>query len=568
MAKRHQEKPDKSRYASVALGALVIVAAVLVAYCPAMRAGYIWDDDFYVTKNTLLTAPDGLRRTWFSLDSPSQYFPLVYTTFRAERAVWGLNPTGYHVVNILLHIANALLLWLVLSRLSVKAAWLAAAIFAVHPVHVESVAWITERKNVLSLFFSLLTMLAWLRCIEDGQPNRRRYWALAFVFYALALFSKTTAVTLPAAMLIVVWIKRRPVDRKRIVAVVPFVVWGILMGLVTVWWERYHQGTTGPEFAMSPIERILVASRALWFYAGKLAWPSNLAFSYSKWGVSQAEPLQYVWLIGLIMIAAALYVWRARIGRMPIGAVLFFVITPIPVLGFFSLYTFRYSYVADHYQYVASVGLIALAAALIAAALARFGRAAILLPGVILIVLGSFTWRQCLVYKDAETLWRDTLAKNPTSAIAHSNLGRILLDRGQSEAAFGHFYAAARIAPHMPEVQNNLGVALLRKGDIRRAESSFRQAARSDPRYADPRINLAVVYLQEESFSRAESEAREALKINPYLTEARSNLGIALAQQGRLDEAIEQFREAVRLNPDDAQSRRNLDHALSLRRSR
>ncbi|MGC8863197.1 MAG: tetratricopeptide repeat protein [Armatimonadota bacterium] len=555
-------------YLWVALAALAIAVGTAVAYYPAVHAGYVWDDDFYVTRNTLLTAPDGLRRIWFSLDSPSQYFPLVYTTFRLERAIWGLDPRGYHIANILLHIANALLVWLVLSRLSAKGAWLAAAIFAVHPVHVESVAWITERKNVLSLFFSLLTMLAWLAYIDCDDRRSIRWWFFAFVFYVLALFSKTTAVTLPAAMLIVIWIKRLPIDRRRILAIVPFVVWGVLMGIVTVLWERYHQGTMGPEFAMSPLERVLVASRALWFYAGKLAWPWKLAFSYGKWSVSQADPVWYVWLAGLIAVGIAMYVWRARIGRRVAAAVLFFVITPIPLLGFFSLYTFRYSYVADHYQYVASIGLIAIAAGAMSAAVGRFGKTAAVIPAAVLVALGLLTWRQCLVYKDAETLWRDTLAKTPSSAIAHTNLGRILLEQGQPDEAFSHFREAAGIAFDMPEVQNNLGVALFSKGDLRGAERCFRRAIRSDPRYADPHVNLAGVYLRQERFVAAEREARAALRINPYLTQARSNLGIALAEQGRLDEAIEQLRKALSLDPADEQSRRNLEHALSLRRVR
>ena len=563
-----QRRSHASRYWWVILGALAIAAGTTAAYTPALRAGWVWDDDFYVTKNTLLTAPDGLRRIWFSLESPSQYFPLVYTTFRLERAVWGLDPTGYHAANILLHAANALLVWLVLSRLRVPGAWLAAAIFAVHPVHVESVAWVTERKNVLSLFFSLLTMLAWLKYADGGHSRARLWWAAAFALYALALFSKTTAVTLPAAMLLADWIQGRSIDRRRAAAVAPFVVWGVVMGLVTVLWERHHQGTMGPEFAMSPLERVLVAGRALWFYAGKLVWPSKLTFSYPKWDVSETDPVQYVWLAGIVAVAAVLYMWRRKIGRLPIAAVLFFAVTPIPLLGFFSLYTFRYSYVADHYQYVASIGLIALAAALISAAVRRFGRAAVAVPAAILVVLGSLTWRQCLAYKDAETLWRDTLAKNPTSAIAHTNLGRILLDRGESEAAFRHFRKAAEIAPHMAEVQNNLGVALLRQGDLSAAERSFRRAIRSDPRYAGPRVNLSAIYLQKENFEKAERAARDALRINPYLTEAYSHLGIALAEQGRLDEAIEQFRQALRLDPEDAQCRKNLEHALSLRRSR
>src|SRR5213079_2437497 len=184
-------------------------AVTILVYRPAWNGGFLWDDDDYVTNNELLTAPDGLRRIWFSLDSPSQYFPLVYTTFRIEHRLWGLNSTGYHWVNLVLHVANALLVWLVLARLKVPGAWLAGAIFALHPVQVESVAWITERKNVLMGFFFLLSLLSWTGFVE-AQPRRMwKFYALVLVFYVLALSAKSTACTLPAALLLILWLQKR-----------------------------------------------------------------------------------------------------------------------------------------------------------------------------------------------------------------------------------------------------------------------------------------------------------------------------------------------------------------------
>src|SRR5213082_2158005 len=223
--------------------ALLLVVTAILAYQPAWHGGFIWDDDAYITNNELLTAPDGLRRIWFSLDSPSQYFPLVYSMFRFEHSWWGLNPTGYHVVNILLHIANALLLWGLLARLRVPGAWVAGAIFALHPVQVESVAWITERKNVLMGFFFLLTLLAWIAFIDERTRRPWVFYWLAVVLYALALLSKTTACTLPVALLLILRLPKKSVTKGTLLQVVPFVVLGIAMGLLTIWWERYHQGT-------------------------------------------------------------------------------------------------------------------------------------------------------------------------------------------------------------------------------------------------------------------------------------------------------------------------------------
>src|SRR5947208_8060818 len=378
--------------------ALVLAAVTIFAYWPAWNGGLLWDDDVYITNNELLTGPDGLRRIWFSLDSPSQYFPLVYTTFRIEHAVWGLDPTGYHWVNLLLHIANALLVWLVLARLKVPGAWLAAMIFALYPVQVESVAWITERKKFLMVFFFLLTLLAWIAFVDEWTKRPWRFYALALVLYVLALSAKTTACTLPAALLLILWLQKKPISWQRILQVIPFFFLGLGMGLVTVWWERYHQGTSRTLFAfLSPIERFLIASRAVWFYLSKLIWPSNLSFIYPKWNISPAHPLDYVWLLAGVVLCAVIYFARRYVGRGVEVAAAFFVATLSPVLGFIMLYTFRYTFVADHYQYLASIGPIALASAGVATLAGTFKRSRPLILAVavcLTVTLAVLTWRQ------------------------------------------------------------------------------------------------------------------------------------------------------------------------------
>jgi hypothetical protein len=353
---------------------LLLAAVTIFMYQPAWNGGFLWDDDAYVTNNELLTAPDGLRRIWFSLDSPSQYFPLVYSTFRIEHALWGLNPFGYHWINLLLHVANALLVWRMLARLHVPGAWLAGAIFALHPVQVESVAWITERKNVLMGFFFLLTLLAWVAFVDERTKRPWRFYGLALILYVLALSAKTTACTLPAALLVILWLQKKAINKRRLSQVVPFLILGIGMGLLAVWWERYHQGTRGVLFALGPIERLLIASRAVWFYLGTLIWPSNLTFIYPKWNISPAHPLDYAGLLAGIALCAVIYFARRYVGRGVEVAAAFFVATLSPVLGFIMLYTFRYTFVADHYQYLASIGPIALASAGVATLASTFER--------------------------------------------------------------------------------------------------------------------------------------------------------------------------------------------------
>src|SRR5215475_2896465 len=396
--------------------AVALAAVTIFAYRPAWHGGFLWDDDDYIINNELLTAPDGWQRIWFSLDSPSQYFPLTYSTFRIEHALWGLNTTGYHWVNILLHVSNALLVWAVLARLKVPGSWLAALIFALHPVQVESVAWITERKNVLMGFFFLLTLLAWVAFIDERTRRPWIFYCVALIFYVLALSAKATACTLPAALFLILWLQKKPITMRRLMQIVPFVILGVGMGLLVVWWEHYHQGTNRAAFAfLSPIERILVASRAVWFYLSKIFWPSNLTFIYPRWNISATDSVHYIWLLLGIAVCVAIYFLRRYFGRSVEVAAAFFVATLSPVLGFIMLYTFRFTFVADHYQYLACIGPIALASAGIVSLSGKFARyRAVIVSAALLVVatLGTLMWRQAATYTDIETLWRTTLARN------------------------------------------------------------------------------------------------------------------------------------------------------------
>lgn len=546
------------------LGAVAIVVMVLVAYSPAMQGGFVWDDDDYVTENPLLTAPDGLKRIWFSLDSPSQYFPLVYTTFRVEHALWGLDPLGYHIVNVLLHAINVLLVWYVLRRLSVPGAWLAAAIFGLHPVHVESVAWITERKNVLSMLFFLLAILAYVRFI-DRPAKSRNYYSLAVVLYALALFSKTTACVLPAALLLIHWLRGERIGRRQLALVAPFVVLGLAMGLLTVWWEKHRQGTSGEPFDFTMMERVLVASRALWFYAGKLLWPAKLTFSYPRWSIDAGDPRQYAWLVACLGVAAVLFWKRRSFGRGPSAAVVFFVAALVPMLGFFSLYTFRYTLVADHYQYVASIGPIALFAAFVA----RRWRPPSLaygvhyaLPVAVLAIFGVLTWRQGHIYANEETLWRDTAAKNPSSLLAHNNLAELLNQQGRIEEAIVEYYEAVRTEPEFVGARLNLALCLMKQGRFEAAFEQLDEARRILPQFPVTYYNLGVVMDAMGKCDEAITYYRKAVQLDPDYWEAHANLGIGLMEQGKFDEAISCFREVLRVEPGRAVMRNNLAAAF------
>ena len=538
---------------------LFIIVATVAAYWPVFSAGFIWDDDAYVTNNPLLTAPDGLSRIWFSAHTQSQYFPLVFTTLRIEYGLWGLNPVGYHVVNVCLHIINALLIGALLSRLAVPRAWLVAAVFALHPVQVETVAWVTELKNTESTMFYLLAVFAWLNfCAGKG----RSYYALALGLQALALFAKTTACTLPAALLLVLWLKNEPVNRRRVFQTVPFLLLGIGMGLVSVWWEN-HLGDYRAQYHLlgGPLDRFLIATHALWFYAAKVFWPGDLIFSYPHWDINAGEWHQYIWPAGCLAVAGLLWFARRSLGRQPAIALLFFAAALSPMLGFIPLYTFYFSYVADHYQYLACLGLIALGLGLAAKFFETAQapqRVQAALAALLLLVLGVATRAQCHIYQSAEAVWVDTVKKNPRSWMAHTNLGRLLAQRENFSEAEAHYQAALAIKPDERTVHYNYGNLLARTGRLDESVGQYQQALQLDPDYAETHNNLGFVLNRQHRTDEAIAEYERAISCQPDYADAYYNLGNALSSEHKMDAAIAAYQHALHLEPDSERFRKRL----------
>lgn len=574
----------------VLLGLLV---ATLAAYQPAWRGSMLWDDDRHITREDLRTI-DGLRRIWFEVGATQQYYPLVHTAFWVQQHLWGEDTLGYHLVNIALHAVSAFLLGLVLSRLGVSGAWLAAAIFALHPVHVESVAWIAELKNTLSGVFYLGAGLAYL---HYDERRSERFYGTALALFVLALLSKTVTATLPAALLVVFWWRRGRLSWRRDgVPLAPFFVAGAAGGLLTAWVERTLIGARGAEFAFTLVERALIAGRAFWFYLGKLVWPAGLTFIYPRWEVSSEAIGHYAYPLGAGLLVVVLWLLRKRV-RGPLAAVLYFGGSLFPALGFFNVYPFRFSFVADHFQYLASMGVIALLAAAASrlARRCRLGqRSAAATWAVICAVLALLTWSQSRQYTDAETLYRATLRRNPSCWLAHVNLGILELARDKNEAeehfaaalrlkpdlaeayinlglpkfsenvelAQAYFREAVRLRPDSAEAHNNLGCALERVGRLEEALEHFDEALRLRHDYADAYYNRGNTLLKMGRLREAEAQYRQAVKLRPDAAEIRCKLADALRRMDRLGEAIPEYREALRLKPDYAEARFNLGYTL------
>jgi tetratricopeptide (TPR) repeat protein len=454
----------------------------------------------------------------------------------------------------------------VLARLGVPGSWLAAAIFALHPVQVESVAWITERKNVLMGFFFLLTLVAWIAFIDKRTRRPWIFYCLALIFYVLALSAKATACTLPAALFLILWLQKKPITMRRLLQIVAFVVLGVGMGLLAVWWERHHQGTNRDVFPfLSPIERILVASRAVWFYLSKIFWPFNLTFIYPRWNISPADLLDYIWLLAGIAACAAIYFIRRYFGRSVEVAAAFFVATLSPVLGFIMLFTFRYTFVADHYQYLACIGPIALASAGIVTLPDKFTQyRAVIVSAALLIVasLGALTWRQAATYADIETLWRTTLARNPECWMAHTNLGLVFLQKGNIDEGIAHYRSALQMQPDSWDAEYNLGTALLAKGQVDEAMLHCERAVGMRPTDPDAQVSLGDALLQKGRIDDAIVHYQKAITVRPDHFLARYGLGHALLEKGELEGAIQVCRSALLLRSSDADCHTTLAIAL------
>ena len=558
-------RPVRSRWVLGAM-ALVVLAAV-VAYLPALRGEFIWDDDAHVTKPALRSV-GGLYRIWFELGATQQYYPLLHSAFWGEHRLWGDLTLGYHLANLLLHLCSAALLYLILEELQIPGALLAAAIFALHPVHVESVAWISEQKNTLSAVFYLSAMLV---CLRFDQTRRRSLYALALGLFALGLMTKTVTATLPAALLVIFWWQRGRLAWERdVLPLIPFFVLGATAGLFTAWAERNLIGAHGEAFEITLLERVLLAGRVPWFYLGKLVWPANLIFIYPRWDLDPSIWAQ--WFFPVVTVAVTLALWFLRHRwRAPLAAWLFFVGTLFPVLGFFNVYPFVYSFVADHFQYLASLGIIVLGAAALSLARARLApsRARSLSVAMCLALLGTLgtlTWRQSGMYRDAMTVYETTLARNPACWMAHNNLSRLLIERGRTREAIEHSEAALRLKPTSPTAHNTLGLALAKTGRPEEAIEHYLQSLRFQPDLSEAHNNLgvtlAIVGRREEARKHFEGAAR----LKADYPDPLNNLGNLLLEAGRVQDAMEYYRAALKLNPDYAEAHTNLGRILDATR--
>ena len=598
--------------AALALGA-ALVAAVFAAYVPALKAGFVWNDDTYVTDNPTLDGLDGLRLIWTEPKANEQWYPAVFTSFWVEKRLWGLAPLGYHFVNVLLHAGAALLLWAFLARLGLSGAWWGAALFALHPMCVESVAWVTERKNTLSLVLSLLAMLAYRVAREEresqkekektpdsprkgkgrGRPARAAaerapsahvslavprlsssfMETLGFLLFVLALLAKTTAVVVPAVLLVLVWWRRGEVRGKDVGPLLPWFAAGIALAAHTAWLERTVVRAAGSEWSLSLAGRLILAGQVVLFYSRKFFVPLDLAFFYRRWSVDPGVFLQWLPTLAALLLLFLAWRFRERLGRGPLAALLVIGGILFPAMGFFNVYAMRYSWVADHFAYQAVAAASAViacgAATLLARAPAVARRAAAVFAAGALAALGVLSNRQARIYDGEETLWKDTLSKNPSCFSCETNYGFFLVNAGRASEAVAHFERSLALKPDNVPALLNLARAAEQRGSLAEAEARLKAAYAVDPADGAVLVNLGTILLKLGRADEAAPLYREAIRLETSDVHlAHNGLGVALMRQGRFAEAADQFREALRVKPDYEFARANLEKALSTLRNR
>ena len=538
-----------------ALGVLALGLLVGVSYIPAaLWGGFVWDDRG-ITESTAIHELSGLWRIWLSprdvLRWEAHYWPVVYTTFWLEHKLWGVIPLGYHVVNVVLHFVNTVLLRRLLGCLAVSGAWVVAAVFAVHPVHVESVAWVIERKDLLSTLFYLAACLTWVRFGAAPRVGSGRY-LLTLALFVGGLLCKSIVVTLPAALVLWPWWKQGRVSGADWLRVVPFFAVGLGIVGADVAFSRLKENVV-LDYSMA--ERVLIAAHALWFYAGKLLWPVGLAVIYPHWDVGVADPVAWGYVVAAGAVPAGLWGLRHRLGRGPLAGVVFFGVTLGPVLGFVDYGYMQFSFAADRYQYLASIGVLAAGVGAAAyglgqsryGALGRWGGASVVL--IVLVVLGTLTWRQAGIYQDRLTFYSHIVSHNPTARSAQYNFGTALLDAQRPEEALAAFRLATEQRPDHVKAHTNTGMALMRLGRTDEAATSLRRALAINPRHGISLLNLAAVEMRRGRHGEALALYQRLVEVEPRRAAAHAGMSIALRNLGRTDEALRSIDRALALDP-------------------
>ncbi|MBN2294755.1 MAG: tetratricopeptide repeat protein [Pirellulales bacterium] len=549
------------------LAALALIALVAIAYCSTLWSGFIWNDIGHVRTEANFMGASGLGQIWMDIETVPEYYPLVRSSFWFDHQLWDRLTFGYHISSFLFHALAAVVLWRTLVLLDVPGAWFAAAIFAVHPINVESVAWISERANVLCGLFYLMTLwtyMAWVLA-ETGTRNKW-FYGVSLALFVCALLCETFACTLPFVILVILWWKHGRINRANLLHLSPFLAIAVAMWLLTVFMQKPVAGAVGSAWDLSPLGRLLAATHAVWFYAWKVIWPRPLVFIYPLWNIDTSQAWQYVYPVGICVLLLTLWFARKKIGRGALAAAMIFLIALLPGLGFFKIYPMISTFVSDHFLHLASIAPIALlvASAWTLAAGNRATRLISLALGIGLVaVFMLLTSERCLVFRTSENLWLDTIAKNPQAWMAHNNLGMIRLSQGNLEDAKRCYEAALELRPESVHARNNLGGLLMAQHKFEDAAVHFQDALRIDPDFIDARLNLCRALVYSGKIKEAMPHYLQALRLDRRLARTHGHLAYSLLNDADAKSAREFFDEAISIREDWAMLINNMAWTLA-----
>ena len=545
----------------------MIAASVLWIYWPALHGDWLWDDSLYITDNPLLRNPDRLWKAWFEPGSFVEYYPIQETVQWLQWQLWGMDTLGYHLTNVFLHILSALLVWRLLSKFGLRLAWLGGLIFAIHPVQVESVAWIVELKNTLSLPPFLLAMCAWIDYEERGKA--RDYW-LALGLFLIAMLCKITMATFPVVILLHAWWKRDRIVWNDIKTSLPFWLISLALGFATIWvgqhYQEYNHDSSDVIILGGNLSKLACAGLAFAFYFSKCFLPVDLMPTYPQWIVDPPMLWQFLPWVVFGCVISWLWTKRESWGRHALLGLGFFLILLAPFLGFKSISYMSFTWVMDHFLYIPIIGLIGLF-------VAALGQLEIQLPasfrlygtGLIIAALACLAFASrgyAAIYVNSVTLWTYEIQQNPHAYLAHNNLGSAFFKEGQLTEAEAQFEESMQIKPNDANTHNNLGSILVQLGRPSDAISQYEEALRIAPDFGEAHDNLGLAFLQTGQVDQAKEQFEQALRTKPDNAEANYNLGTVLFKAGQMPEAIMHYRHAIQVDPNYAEAHNNLGAAL------
>ncbi|MBN1901522.1 tetratricopeptide repeat protein [Candidatus Sumerlaeota bacterium] len=544
-------------------GAALIMFISFLAYLPLTNAGFIWDDDTFLWENPLIMAKDGLYRFWFTTEPPD-YFPLTSTTLWIEWRLFGMDARGYHIVNILMHALSSVFLWLVLKELKIPGAFVAGLLYGIHPVNVESVAWITERKNTLPMFFNVVAILYFLKYEKSRKTG---CYVFSLFLFLLALLSKTSVVMTPFVLLLCLWWMNGKIQLRDLKKTAPFFLLAFILSLATIWFQ--YNRAIGVDVVRDDnlLSRAIIAGWAVWFYLYKALLPVNLSFVYPRWEADTGSIISYLPAISLLIFLFVLWRKRNSSARPLLFGFGYYVITLFPVIGFFNIYFMKYSLVADHWQYTPIAGIIALTVGVVshyAQKLKRDGRYAVWgLGGAVICLFFFITWKQAGIYKNEETLWRDVLRKNPDSGLAHNNWGRMLQEKGDYAKAKEHYLTALKLMPDDMLVPYNIGNILKEQGKYQEAISYYQRALEINPDFFHARNNLGIAFMETGDFDNALQRFQEVIEANPHYQETYINIANLFARGKQFEDALHYYEKSLEIDPEDVLTLGNLANVLA-----